>query len=395
MDDNSPATSPLASEAEDARLMQEALAVLTNAEQEEEDAVQQTQAVLPTAPASALAPPPTPSVPAPVVTPVPAPSPHTLAQSTTVKRSREEYETDLQDLETDKTNVIQLEHTLYEARYKLKVKTEAFHAKHYPEGIEAVPPSAKKASKRRKKGPTMSASGSGDSLADGSLPTKTLTRGWNNYQVFRKLCKELLPGSRTVRRPFNRALWEHQKQQMEVFFSRHQVSTTACKAMADMNAYHEHITTTVRAAMEAEMPFYVEMIRVYDADTDDVENLSSLSTMCALQMLAKTWSTDKYAPSQTILMAVWTAFQGLLDLECKAAGIPALFSETIPEGSLTPPLTEARLKHEVAPKLAASMPYLVTLFQSYTQAMNTAEVDAIVQKARKAQADGNVGAGQQ
>ena len=314
----------------------------------------------------------------------------------TLKRSRDEYEADLQALEADKTAVMQLEHSLYEARYALQAKTEAFHAKYYPQGIGAVPATAaKKAGKRRKRTTTAAfavAAGSGEA-AEGEASTKTLTRGWNNYQVFRKLCKELLPGSRAVRRAFNRALWDHQKQQMEAFFARHQVSPAACKAMADINAYGVHVTTTVRAAMETEMPFYVEMVRLYDANASDADNLTRLSSMCALQMLARVWTCDNVAPSQTLLMAVWAAFQGLIDLKCKALGIPTLFPETIPEGSLTPPLTEARLKHEVAPKLAVSMPYLVSLFQSYTPSMGVEEVHALVQQAQVAQSGGGSSTG--
>ena len=290
---------------------------------------------------------------------------------------------------------MQLEHSLYEARYALQVKTEAFHAKYYPQGFGAVPATAaKKAGKRRKRTAATAlavASGGGDGVAEGEASTKTLTRGWNNYQVFRKLCKELLPGSRAVCRAFNRALWDHQKQQMEAFFARHQVSPAACKAMADMNAYAEHITTTVRAKMETEMPFYVEMVRLYDANATDADNLTRLSSMCALQMLARVWTRDNVAPSQTLLMAVWTAFQGLVDLQCKAQGVPTLFRETIPEGSPTPSLTEARLKHEVAPKLAASMPFLVSLFQSYTPSMGAEEVYALVQQAQVAQSGGGGG----
>jgi hypothetical protein len=339
--------------------------------------------VVSTAPAPIQAPEPPASL---VAAPPPAP---------TLKRSREEYEADLQALEADKTTVMQLEHTLYEARYALQSKTEAFHAKYYPQGFGAVPATAaKKAGKRRKRTAAAAfvvASGGGGEAVEGEASTKTLTRGWNNYQVFRKLCKELLPGSRAVRRAFNRALWDHQKQQMEAFFARHQVSPAACKAMADINAYGVHVTTTVRAAMETEMPFYVEMVRLYDANASDADNLTRLSSMCALQMLARVWTRDNVVPSQTLLMAVWTAFQGLVDLQCKALGIPTLFTETIPEGSLTPPLTEARLKHEVAPKLAASMPYLVSLFQAYTPSMGAEEVHALVQQARVAQSGGGGG----
>ena len=312
----------------------------------------------------------------------------------TLKRSREEYETDLQALEADKTTVMQLEHSLYEARYALQAKTEAFHAKYYPKGFGAVPAAAaKKAGKRRKRtaATALAVAACSGEAAEGEASTKTLTRGWTNHQVFRKLCKELLPGARSVRQAFHRALWDHQKQQMEAFFARHQVSPAACKAMADINAYGEHVTTTVRAAMETEMPFYVEMVRVYDANATDADNLTRLSSMCALQMLARVWTRDNVAPSQTLLMAVWVAFQGLIDLKCKALGIPTLFPETIPEGSLTPPLTEARLKHEVAPKLAASMPYLVSLFQSYTPSMGAEEVHALVQQARVMQSGGGGG----
>lgn len=377
-------------EDEDEHLLQEALTVLKEAEANGMDATCMVDAS--TAPAvTTTAPAPAPA-PAPKL--VSAPTHDSSDEASTPKRSREAYEIDLKNLETKKAAVMQLEHSLYEARYDLQTTTADFQAKHYTQEVVAALPTTQTV-KRRKKAKKIATALTatavdGDATVDGMSTKKTMTRGWNNYVAFGKLCKALHSASHAIRRSFTSAIWDLQKQPLETFFARNHVSPSACKAMADMDAYRTHITTTVRAAMEADMPFCVEMIRLYDAHATEAENLTRLSSMCALSWMAKAWSADHVVPSQTLLMSVWDAFQGMWDLECTTAGIPAMFPEMIPEGSTTQLMTEARLKHEVAPKMATTMPYLVTVFQSFQPSMTVAEEHSLVQQAQMAYS-GNAG----
>ena len=375
-------TAKAAGEDEDERLLQEALTVLKEAEANGMDATSMvdastTPAVITTAP-----------VPMSATTAAPSPSPAPVEETSTPKRSREVYEIDLENLKTKQAAVMQLEHSLYEARYDLQTTAAEFQAKHYTQEVVAALPTTQTVKRRKKAKKVATAltatSTDGDATVDGMSTKKTMTRGWNNYVAFGKLCKAFHSGSHAIRRSFTSAIWDLQKQSLETFFARNHVSPSACKAMADMDAYRTHITTTVRAAMEADMPFCVEMIRVYDAHATEAENLTRLSSMCALSWMAKAWSADHVVPSQTLLMSVWDAFRGMWDLECATAGIPAMFPETIPEGSTTQLMTEARLKHEVAPKMATTMPYLVTLFQSFQPSMTVAEEHALVQQAQLA-----------
>ena len=367
-------------EAEEERLLQEALLVLEEAEANGMDKTSMVDAS--TAPAVTM------TAPAPAPAPVSAPIHEPSKETSTPKRSREVYEIDLENLKTKQAAVMQLEHSLYKARYDLQTTATEFQAKHYTQEVMAALPTTQTV-KRRKKAkkiaiPLAAPSADGDATVDGMSTKKTMTRGWNNYVTFGKLCKTFHSGSHAIRRSFTSAIWDLQKQSLETFFARNHVSPSACKAMADMDAYRTHITTTVRAAMEADMPFCVEMIRLYDAHATEAENLTRLSSMCALPWMAKAWSTDHVVPSQTLLMSVWDAFQGMWDLECTTAGIPAMFPETIPEGSTTQLMTEARLKHEVAPKMATTMPYLVTVFQSFQPSMTVAEEHTLVQQANMA-----------
>ena len=376
-------------ETDEEHLLQEALTVLKEAEANEIGIEVASTAPALTTTASLPMPTSTPvAAPAPVPISTPIHDPSTSQDTSTPKRSREVYEIDLKNLETKKAAVMKLERTLYEARYDLQTTTAEFQAKHYTQEIVTALPTTQTI-KRRKKAKTLATASTapstdGEATVDGMSTKKTMTRGWNNYVAFGKLCKALHSGSHVIRRSFTSAIWDLQKQSLETFFARNHVSPSACKAMADMDAYRTHITTTVRAAMESDMPFCVEMIRLYDAHATEAENLTRLSSMCALPWMAKAWSADHVVPSQTLLMSVWHAFQGMWDLECTKAGIPAMFPETIPEGSTTQLMTEARLKHEVAPKLATTMPYLVTVFQSFQPSMTVAEEHTLVQQAQMA-----------
>ena len=201
-----------------------------------------------------------------------------------------------------------------------------------------------------------------------------------------KICKTILPGSLRIKRSYFKALWQHQKTSLESFFKANGVSSADGKAMNDNEAYTNHVTKVVAPLMQQTMPYYTRMILLYDANATESENLTNLSSLCALPLFVQTWADSTWSTNQDLLESIWNAFGGLIDLQCQQHHVSAMFSETLANESSTL-LTQERLQTDIAPSIAKAMPFLHELVGQCAENPSNIDIQALVVEAKKKHGD--------
>lgn len=292
--------------------------------------------------------------------------------SLTKKRTRKDYESDLNELNESKTKVMKLEHALLKARYGVQTLEEAFISNY-------LKPSASTPDDSTVHTPEPSVP-----LAQttSSMKTTNPSRGYSNYHAFMKICKTILPGSLRIKRSYFKALWQHQKTSLTAFFKANGVSSADGKAMNDNDAYTNHVTKVVAPLMKQSMPYYTRMILLYDSNATESENLTHLSSLCALPLFVQIWANSTLSTNQDLLENIWNAFGGLIDLQCQQHHVSAMFSETLTDESSTF-LTKERLQTDIAPSIAKAMPFLHELVGQCAENPSNLDIQALVIEAKK------------
>lgn len=293
----------------------------------------------------------------------------------TNKRSRQDYETDLKELNDSKAKMMKLEHELLKTRYSVQTLQEAILRNYY----KPLPSDTN--------GYTLKKTDTFLPLAPmTALKSTNPSRGYSNYHAFMKICKTIMPGSLRIKRSYFKALWQHQKMCLNAFFKNNQVSSADGKAMNDNEAYTNHVTNVVAPLMKQTMPYYTRMILLYDTNVTESENLSNLSSLCALPLFVQIWANSTLALNQDLLESIWNAFGGLIDLQCQQHHVSAMFSETLTDES-SEPLTQERLQNEIAPSIAKAMPYLQELIRKCAENTNKTDMESLVIQAKQKQSN--------
>lgn len=309
---------------------------------------------------------------------------------TSNKRTREDYETDLKELDNSKTKVMKLEHELLKARYGVQTLQEAFLKNYYKSSssntneymVQKIDASIPRTS-------TTASTTTPTTVPTTALTSTNPSRGYSNYHAFMKICKTILPGSLRIKRSYFKALWQHQKMCLNAFFKTNKVSSADGKAMNDNDAYSNHVTTVVAPLMKQTMPYYTRMILLYDNNVTESQNLSNLSSLCALPIFIQSWTNSTMSTNQDLLECIWNTFGGLIDLQCQKQGVSSIFPETITDNSNTP-LTYERLRDEIAPSIAKAMPYLQELVCEYAENITKTDIQTLVIQAKKTQSQLNL-----
>ena len=289
----------------------------------------------------------------------------------TKKRTRQEYEIDLIKLNESKAKMMKLEHELLKTRYDDQTLQEAFLNNYY----KSSPSDMNECVFKKTEPSTL------------FIPTTTSklmnpSRGYSNYHAFMKICKTILPGSIRIKRSYFKALWYHQKTCLNAFFKTNHVSSADGKAMNDNDAYSNHVTKVVAPLMKQTMPYYTRMILLYDSNVTENENLKNLSSLCALPLFVQLWTNTTLSTNQYLLESIWNAFGGLIDLHCQQHNVSEMFPKTLTDDS-TAPLTNERLRNEIAPSIAKAMPYLQELISECTENITKTDIEALVIQAKK------------